>query len=207
MTSQDLFWTKIAPKYAKSPVADVPAYEHTLARTRNYLHADDSVLEIGCGTGSTALRLADHVHRIVATDFAQGMIRIASDKAVAAGNENVDFRVADTTLADFETDSFDAVLAFNLFHLVPDLEGAMSRTYDVLKPGGYMISKTVCMGGSWVIPIVIKSLQFVGKAPFVAMITPDHLQAAIRWAGFDIVETADHNKQTRGHFIVARKPD
>ena len=53
--------TIFAPKYAKSPIKDVPAYEYTLGRTRSYLKPTDAVLELGCGTGGTALKLADAV--------------------------------------------------------------------------------------------------------------------------------------------------
>ncbi len=205
MTTDAVFWTKLAPKYARSSVADVPAYEHTLARTRSYLREDDRVLELGCGTGSTALRLADAAAEIVATDFADGMIRIARDKAAAADVQNVEFRVADTGLDGFKPERFDAVLAFNLFHLVTDLDAALGRAREVLKPGGYLISKTVCMRGAWYLVPLIRILQLVGKAPFVAMLSPDELRAKMEARGFEIVETAHHNKSTRGYFVVARK--
>ncbi len=205
MTSQDLFWTKLAPKYAKSPVSDVPAYEHTLGRTRSYLHTDDTILEIGCGTGSTALKLSNAVDKIVATDFAEGMIRIARDKADAAKTQNVEFRIADAHLDGFADETYDAVLAFSLLHLLTDLEGTLERIHSVLKPGGVFVSKTVCLGGSVMIPLMIKVMQMVGKAPYVATFKPHQLQAAIQWAGFEILESGNHNKGTRGHFIVARK--
>ena len=69
MQDATLFWDRIAPKYAKSPVRDQQAYEATLARTRSYLGAEDKVLELGCGTGSTALILADAVAEYTATDL------------------------------------------------------------------------------------------------------------------------------------------
>ena len=47
MQDATLFWDRIAPKYAKSPVRDQQAYEATLARTRSYLGAEDKVLELG----------------------------------------------------------------------------------------------------------------------------------------------------------------
>ena len=51
MTDAATFWDKIAPKYAKDPINDVASYEYTLGRTLSYLTEDDSVLELGCGTG------------------------------------------------------------------------------------------------------------------------------------------------------------
>ena len=73
--SATYFWDRHAAKYAEKPIADPTAYEEKLARVRSLLRATDHVLEIGCGTGSTALRLAPGVAKITATDVSSGMIR------------------------------------------------------------------------------------------------------------------------------------
>ena len=86
MQNATYFWDKVAPKYAKRPIADMSAYDRTLARTATYLHESDRVLELGCGTGTTALRLADRVAAYTASDLSPGMIRIAREKAQAAGS-------------------------------------------------------------------------------------------------------------------------
>lgn len=57
------FWDRIARKYASDPIKDTAGYERTLARTRELLTHTDTVLEIGCGTGTTALKLAPSVQR------------------------------------------------------------------------------------------------------------------------------------------------
>ena len=114
------FWDKIAPKYAKNPIANPTAYEQSQARVRSYLNRDDNVLELGCGTGSTALLLKDQVARYVASDISPGMISIARGKEDA---DKVDFRVAGPEAEAYEDDSFNVILAFNLLHLLPDLEG------------------------------------------------------------------------------------
>ena len=58
MQQAETFWDGAAENYAKSPIRDVEAYNYTLERTRTYLSPTDKVLEVGCGTGSTALLLA-----------------------------------------------------------------------------------------------------------------------------------------------------
>ena len=64
MTATAKFWDGIAEKYAKSPIRDIESYEHTLQRTVSYLKPTDQVLELGCGTGRTALRLSGRgLHR------------------------------------------------------------------------------------------------------------------------------------------------
>jgi ubiquinone/menaquinone biosynthesis C-methylase UbiE len=66
-------------------------YEETLARTRSFLHAEDHLLEIGCGTGSTALKLAPSVRQITATNVSGGMLGIANGKLQKTGLKNLAF--------------------------------------------------------------------------------------------------------------------
>jgi ubiquinone/menaquinone biosynthesis C-methylase UbiE len=78
------FWDRIARKYAANPIADVAGCEATLRRVQGLLSTDQDVLEIGCGTGSTALRLAPHTRRLLAIDVSAGMIDIAREKLAFA---------------------------------------------------------------------------------------------------------------------------
>ena len=97
MQTAETFWDKNAEKYSRSPVKNVPAYERTLERTRSYLSADDEVLELGCGTGSTALLLADAVKHITGSDISANMIGIARAKAQDKKTANVTFVQATVT--------------------------------------------------------------------------------------------------------------
>ena len=81
MTSDARFWNKIAAKYAKSPIRDEAAYRYTLERTRSYLKDGDTVAELGCGTGSTAIELAPAVSRMVATDLSSAMLDVGKERA------------------------------------------------------------------------------------------------------------------------------
>jgi cyclopropane fatty-acyl-phospholipid synthase-like methyltransferase len=55
---QAAFWNGMARRYAASPVRNPENWEKTLELTRARLAPEAEVLELGCGTGSTALRLA-----------------------------------------------------------------------------------------------------------------------------------------------------
>lgn len=205
-TPDTSFWDRAAEKYAQRPVADVPAYERTLERTRAHLRSGDEVLEIGCGTGTTALKLADAAGSILATDLAPEMIRIAARKGVEAGARNVSFRAATVFDPEFAPQSFDAVLAFNLLHLVEDAPLALERVGALLKPGGLFISKTPCLAGrAWIFGPVIWILRRLGRAPKVMFIAEDALDRMIREQGFEIVETGRYPASTPSRFVVARK--
>lgn len=195
------FWDKIAPKYAKDPISNKAAYDYTLGRTRSFLGAGDRVLELGCGTGSTALLLADVVGHYTATDLSRGMIDIA--KAKPTDLTNLDFHVSDGVP---EGATYDAVLAFNLLHLVPDWQGLIAQIHASLPAGGLFIQKTACLdqGLKWrLISYIVPVMQMLGKAPHLSKINPVQLEKVVTAAGFDIVESGDYALPAR--YIVARK--
>lgn len=204
MTDTATFWDREAEKYAASAIGNPAAYAYTLGRTRSYLRPTDHVLEIACGTGSTAVLLAPDVAHYLGTDISPQMIRIARGKLPVAGAD-LTFDVAGD-LPD--TGRFDAILAHSFFHLVPDMERRMARIFDLLTPGGYFISKTATLKGrglKWaLIGAVIPLAQMLGKAPYLRKFSAAELEQAVRDAGFEIVESGDFAAPAR--YIVARKP-
>ena len=204
------FWDRIAVKYAADPIADMAGYEATLRRVQGLLSADQDVLEIGCGTGTTALRLAPFTRRLLATDVSTGMIAIAREKLAAQPVPQLSFAVADADAPVAGQGEYDAVLAFNLLHLVTDLDRALELAMRALRPGGLLISKTACISEmNPLIPyLALPLMRAIGKAPHVLCFDAAALQSAITRQGMDIVSVERHG--TRGKdirvFIVARKP-
>ena len=199
------FWDRIAPKYAKSKISDPDAYQQSLARVRTYLTPEQSVLELGCGTGSTALLLVEGTGDYVAADISAGMIDIANGKLGDHKGAAPEFRVAGVSPTDFKGETFDTVLAFNLLHLVPDLDSALGVIRDVLPDGGLFISKTPALASKWYFKPLIKVMQLFGRAPFVRMLGVEELDQRIEAAGFEIVETGLYPPTTPSRFVVARK--
>ncbi len=200
------FWDKIAPKYAQKPIDDIPAYEATLDRVRTFLHADDHILEIGCGTGGTALALAPYVNHVTATDISARMVAIAHGKLGKTGPQNVHF-VQATALAPMRSAPYDIVCGFNILHLIADLPKSLAHLKTQTKPGGFIITKTPCVGEMNVaIKTIIRLMQLVGKAPFVNSFSIAALEQAHRDAGLEIVETGFFGKAQTSRFIVARRP-
>lgn len=205
------FWDKTAAKYAQSPIRDMDSYTYTLERTRSHLSAEDRVLELGCGTGSTALLLAENVRHITASDLSPNMISIGAGKAQAQGIENATFIAADLFDRALDNEPYDAVLAFNLLHLVDDIGGALQRINGLLKPGGVFISKTVCKFGRGtpfkfrLLKLALPIMQMMGKAPFVRFMEIDELERLVTSNGFKIIETGNYPAAPPSRYIVARK--
>lgn len=202
------FWDRTARKYAAGAITDMAGYERTLARTRHYLRGDDTALEFGCGTGTTALRLAPFLGRILATDISGGMIAIARERAAAEGRANATFEVATPDAAPWPDASFDVALGFNLLHLVADREAGLRGIHRVLKPGGLFISKTPCLKEmNLAVRIAVPVMQVIGKAPYVASFTGAELERDMAAVGFEVIERAYHASRGRDArpFLVARK--
>jgi ubiquinone/menaquinone biosynthesis C-methylase UbiE len=205
------FWDRIARKYAADPIADPAGYETTLKRVQDLLSPDDDVLEIGCGTGSTALRLARGVRSYLATDVSARMIAIARERQAAASPlAQLQFVRSDAERQDHGHRRFDAVLAFNVLHLVDHLDQALAAAAHALRPGGCLVSKTPCLAemNPLVPRLALPLMRAIGKAPHVLCFDGAGLRAAIERQGL-VVEAMERHG-TRGKdiraFIVARMP-
>lgn len=202
------FWDGIAPKYAADPIADMVGYERTLEATRRFLGPDVAVYEFGCGTGTTALKLAPSRAHITATDISQNMIAIAREKARAQGIGNARFEVGTPQDAPYPGESFDVALGFNVLHLLAARAEALRGVHRLLKPGGVFVSKTPCLTEMGVlVRLAVPLMQAIGKAPFVAFLSEENLVREIEAAGFAIVENARHGAKGKDPrpFLVARK--
>jgi SAM-dependent methyltransferase len=197
------FWNRFADRYAARPIKDVAAYEALLADVAGRLRATDRVLEIGCGTGGTAIRLAPYVAQFIATDFSAEMVRIA--KANPAP-ETLLF-VVSTAETALNGGPFDAICAFNVLHLVDDLPDILNRIHSQLQPGGLLISKTWCfadLGSS--LRLLFGLLRIFGLFPPATSLGEAQLRQAILDSGFDIIDLRTFGSRSQNLYIVARKP-
>ncbi len=100
--------------------------------------AGDRVLDIGCGFGDTAQRIASIVGpdgSVKGVDVAERFIVLAREEAEEAGTENVAFEVVDVEIAEFEP-TYDYVFSRfgTMFFANPG--AAMRRVLGALRPGG-----------------------------------------------------------------------
>lgn len=203
------FWNRMAKRYAASKIGDPAGYEKSIERTRGFLTPHSKVLEIGCGTGSTALRHADHLGELVATDISPAMIEIAKEKQKQVGATTVQFIVAASDAPVVDPESRDMVMAHSILHLVSSLPETLAGVHRALKPGGIFISKTTCISNMnpLIGNLMIPALKLVGLAPPVNKFTREELVTAIGAAGFDIEAVENHQSKANAPvpFIIARK--
>ncbi len=85
-------------------------------------------LDLGCGTGTNVITLAQHGWQVVGVDFAPRAIRLAQRKARHAGVQ-ADFHVGDVTQLDWLDGPFDLILDMGCYHSLNREERARYREH------------------------------------------------------------------------------
>jgi len=188
-------------------VPDAAAYERKLAMTQARLAPDWQVLELGCGTGTTAIRHAPHVGHIRAVDYSAAMLDIARQRAAEAGVANVTFDQASIADLDAPEGGHDAVLALSLLHLVDDRNAVIAQAWRWLRPGGIFVTSTMCLAdGLGFMRPVVPVAAAIGLFPRLHFFSADDLRASLAHAGFDIEEEWRPGKRS-ALFLIARRPE
>jgi ubiquinone/menaquinone biosynthesis C-methylase UbiE len=127
------------------------------------------VLEVAAGTGIVTSALAQTSDHVVATDYAAAMVDALEQRVQGAGLENVTCEQADIYSLPYSTGEFDAVVAANVLHLVPDLPAAIQALRSVTKPGGVLVAPTFCHDetkASWLVSRLLAVSGFPGQRRF-----------------------------------------
>ena len=95
------------------------------------------VLEVGCGMGNFAERIARETSAtVVATDLSPRMVELARERGL-------DARVADVQELPFDEGEFDCAVANAMLYHVEDVDRALSELARVLAPGGKLVAVTI----------------------------------------------------------------
>ena len=146
------------------------------------------VLEVAAGTGLVTPALAESAHDVIATDYAPAMVAALAARVRDSGRTNVRCEQADLYALRFPPGSFDAVVATNVLHLVPDLPGSLLALRSMLKPGGRLVVPTYChdeTAASWLVSRLLAITGFPGHRRF----TVRGLHAAVEAAGLRITRS------------------
>lgn len=202
--SESLFWDNISKKYSMKAVDDQPGYEKKLEMTQEILKPNFKVLELGCGTGSTALIHADKVQKIVATDFSSKMIEIAKGKASSQGIDNINFLTLSAHELSGEDEKFDVIMTHSLLHLIADRTELLDRIYASLKTEGYFVASCIYLQDHfWWFKGLYHIGRFFNKLPYLSFFTREQQLREIERVGFKITEKWDQSKNSI--FLIAQK--
>lgn len=125
-------------------------YEHITnlyAKSRRFAilkhWAKGSCLEIGAGTGEFA-KLLEKDHRVIATDIAENMVRIAKAKGLIA-------IVADAEKLPFKNRTFDTIIASEVIYYLDNPEKFLKEAYRILKPHGLLLLTSTSNSAKYIV--------------------------------------------------------
>ena len=133
------FWERFANVYDLAMKKNQRMEREAAAYITEFLDKDMKLLETACGTGRFSCALAKQVSRISCCDYAEQMVQQTAKKAQSLGLTNLDVSRQDITALSFPDHSFDAALAANVLHLLPEPERAIEELSRVVLPGGLLI--------------------------------------------------------------------
>lgn len=162
------------------------ATEHLTALMVQRLAPSDGqrVLDIGCGIGKPALRLAGaHPVEVVGVSVSPRQIELANARAVEASvADRVRFELADAQQLPYPDASFDAGWFLESLIHMPDKPQAVAEAARVLRPGATLVVADMFHepGTDW------SEIH-----PLVTAVTLDTYEPLLTEAGFDVLEVTD----------------
>lgn len=122
-----------------------------LKKEKHLPMSDLRVLDLGCGTGRNSNYLAERGNFVFGLDLAANALKLASERAEKAGlSEQTKYlRQSIGDKLTFEDNSFDLILDITASNSIKSSEREvyLKESSRVLKPGGFMILRTLCKDG------------------------------------------------------------
>lgn len=97
-----------------------------------------TIADLGCGTGTLSVLLAQAGHHVHGVDFSAEMLQLACSKAAAAG-VTPNFTQGDAVAPPIPAHSFDVVLSRHVLWAMPDPAVALDNWRQLLRAGGRLI--------------------------------------------------------------------
>lgn len=136
------FWDEAATTFDNSPdhgLRDLLVRNVWLEQLRHWLPSPPaSILDIGCGTGSLSLLMAELGYQVTGIDFSPAMLALAEAKAQAAG-QTIRFQLMDAADPQFEKQRFELILCRHLLWIFPDPPTVLQRWTKLLQPMGRLL--------------------------------------------------------------------
>lgn len=190
-THEDLVGDQFSPRagaYLASPV-------HAGGEDLDYLaglagqNPGALAIDVGCGGGHVAFRLAPLVGRMVACDPSQAMLDGVAAEAARRGLANLATERSDAAGLPFADGSVDIAASRYSAHHWQDAGAGIARIARVLKPDGLALFADVAAPGRPLQDTWLQTLELLRDPSHVRDYAAHEWQSLLAASGFDVVET------------------
>lgn len=133
------YFNQIAPQYNEQRRIVYGDALREIIFNQTKIEKEDTVADIGAGTGYLTLELAKKAAEVIAVDNSSQMLCIARDEADKAELTNIRFMDGNAEQLPLEPEAVDLVYANMLLHHVNDPLQVFKEMNRILKPGGKVI--------------------------------------------------------------------
>ena len=124
--------------YQTKSVERLALYHHLLGKLMSMikLPAGSSILDMGCGWGTTSLELSQIGFKVTSLDINNYFCQLVSKRAKLLKIKNIDIVNDDFLWIEKTNKKFDAIIFFECFHHCWEFERLLKNMHKVLKPKG-----------------------------------------------------------------------
>lgn len=164
LQAAQLYWDDVASTFDDEPdhgLRDARIRETWTEFLKTWLPPTTAtILDIGCGTGSLSLVLAELGHKVTGIDLSPSMISHAQAKAAIHGFQ-IEFHVMDAAFPQLPDRHFDAIICRHLLWTLPEPQQVLQRWITFLKPKGRLI----LIEGFWVTGAGLHAQEIINMLP------------------------------------------
>jgi len=167
--------------------------------------ADMHILDIGCGIGGSARRLADVVGcRVTGVDLSEHYISTADAiSSLVSMEDKVEFRAGNALDLPFSDATFDGIWSLQMNMNIIDKVDWLREQYRVLKPGGRLVLYEVC--GNVNVPPYFP-VPWAQDSTMSNLALPEVFRDHIIAAGFNVEAWHDKTSLAREAFAQVPEP-
>lgn len=180
-----------AAAYVQSAVhaagADLDALEALAAAAR-----PARALDLGCGGGHVAYRLAAHAKEVVACDLSADMLQAVAATAQARGLGNIATRQAAAERLPFDDEAFDFSATRFSAHHWRDLRQGLAEAHRVTRRGAPAVFIDAVSAGRPLLDTHLQAIELLRDTSHVRDYTVGEWTGAVEAAGFNVARLARH---------------
>jgi SAM-dependent methyltransferase len=149
-------------------------------------HAGGRALDLGCGGGHVAYRLALHMAEVTAYDLSDGMLAAVARTAAERGLTNVSTRQGRAERLPFKDADFDFVASRFSAHHWSDLQAGLNEARRVLRPGGRAVFIDGMAPARPAVDTHLQTIELLRDTSHVRDYAADEWVGALHRAGFTV---------------------